>query len=97
VPNCFQLMRKDAPDKPVAFTKIDEELCELVGEPVHPKYWLCGWYDIIGFAIATGKALGSAELDERMKDYVDEPVLMQIYEHLKANYTSNAWVEIGRR
>jgi len=93
MPNCFTLTRKSDPAAgPVKLTLIDEELCAHLGVEVHPSNWCFGWYDIVGFALAMGKSF--AEIREFCEDYED---LHPIIDYLDANFTTNAWAEIGRR
>lgn len=97
MPNCFRLTRKGERE-PIALQKLDEELCGLLGESVHPKFWVIGWYAVIGFAIATGKKLGSTELREYVADMPEETErLLKILDYLEENFTDEAWVEVGRR
>lgn len=99
MPNCFHLVRKGTTEAALLI-KIDEEICELLGVPVHPKFWCLEWFDIIGFGIATGKSLGSQELRNFVASFImtDEGPerLLKILTYLEENYTSNAWVEIGK-
>lgn len=54
MPVCFQLFRKTEPQKAVVFQRVDEELCKHFNVPVDEHRYYCGWYDGIGFRIATG-------------------------------------------
>ena len=108
MPNCFALYLKGS-NQPEVLQRIDEELCKHFGADVHPKYWLEGWYNCIGFLIAMhGDALDSPALRERVikwyEDYHDADEREQrltnqlaILDYLKDRYTSQAWVEIGKR
>jgi hypothetical protein len=80
----------------------------MLGVEVHPKYWVAGWYDIIGFALATGVPLNGSKdrglnwrgeprfrsMDEVIEDNAE---LVKILAYLRANYTEDAWAEIGRK
>lgn len=96
MPACFQLTRKGETG-PTALQAVDEELCRHLGVEVHPKWWVDGWYDSIGFAIATGTALGSQELRDRVAGYPDQGRLPEILAYLEEHFTSDSWTEIGRR
>ena len=82
---------------------IDEAIAEHMGVPVHPTAWCYDWYNVIGFAIAMGKPLGSAELRQRVADFWGDDdrtytaQLLKVLDYLEANYVSDAFVEIGRR
>lgn len=89
MPNNFQLIPKGK-DEPASLSKVDEELCELLDEEVDPKYYVRGWFDIIGFRIAMGKELGSDELRESVED-LDSEDMMKCLNYLEEHYTSKAW------
>ena len=97
MPACFQLTKKGATE-PTSLNAIDEEICNFLREPIHPKHYVIGWYDVIGFAIATGKPLGSKELRDYVADMPQETErLLQVLDFLEQHYTSDSWREIGRR
>jgi hypothetical protein len=52
MPNCFQLCRDG---QAVALQQIDEEMCNHFNAPCDPVRWFRGWYDFIGFDLATGR------------------------------------------
>lgn len=97
MPNCFRLARKSDPEKtPMSLVKLDEELCKMLAMEVHPRQWCCGWYDVIGWAIAVeGFALGSETLRAYVKDMPEQfgGGLMEILFYLEQNFTSDAWYE----
>lgn len=102
MPNCFQLFAKKADgtveSRPVILTFVDELICSNFGAEVHPTRWYYGWYDVIGFAIAMGKPLGSQELRDYVADRPANPeMLLWILDFLENHFSSNAWVEIGKR
>lgn len=90
MPNCFQLCRNGAP---VPLNAIDEELCNLLGEPVHPQMCVAGWYNIIGVRLACG--LSWEEIEKKILDceYYGEADLLRIIGYLRENFTSSAWAE----
>jgi hypothetical protein len=105
MPACFQLYPKGS-DQPAKFQEIDAELCHVFNTDCHPDYYLCGWYNYIGFSLAIGKTF------EEIRQTIDEGILSNntstkehawwcdirdILDYLDANYTSNAWTEIGKR
>ena len=109
MPNCFQLTRKSEPEKgPVKLTQIDQEIADHLGVPCNPTIWCYYWYDIIGFKLALGKKHDEikADLLEVRKTLVDagdtegvefQDQLVRINDFLEANFTSDSWVEIGKR
>lgn len=118
MPNCFQLFKRwdtldaaDLPAVPVTLAKVDEELCSMLGVAVHPKRYVAGWFDSIGFLIAMGKGkLGTESLRVAVHlwyfpiDYPPLDTAIEEYEiakrilsHLEQHYTSDAWAQIGRR
>ncbi len=101
MPNCFQFSSKDT-GLPVKLHTIDEELCTLLGVPVHSDNWVCYWYDCLGFPLAMGKTLTEIKNDlakdlaksEEKEAYTN---LIKICEYLDEKYTTDSWAEIGRR
>ena len=51
MPRCFQLLRDGVA---VALIDVDEEMCRHFGAECHESRWFAGWYDFIGFGLATG-------------------------------------------
>lgn len=88
MPNCFSLTRKGETE-PTSLSAIDEELCALLGTPVHPTRYVEGWFDSIGFALACGRSW------EQIKLFSDprEDNLRKIITHLETNYSVDAWAE----
>lgn len=86
MPSCFQLMRNGAA---VPLNQIDEEMCRHFEVACHPVRYFEGWYDTIGFLLATGKTF-----DQIRVTYADEPILVKIVDWLKANFESNSWHEL---
>lgn len=89
MPNCFSLTRKGE-DKPTRLATVDEELCGLLERPVDEKFYVCGWFDSIGLALALGKTW-----DEQREIFKDSPEAQKIITYLEANYTANAWYQHG--
>jgi hypothetical protein len=97
MPNCFQLFKKGSSQAEV-LARVDDAICDHMQLPVHATNYCLGWFDVIGFGIAVGKPLGSPELRAFVANMPQESArLLQILDFLEANYTSNAFVEIGRR
>jgi hypothetical protein len=101
-PNCFQLVRKSDPGAgPVVLNRLDEEICALVGDPVHPRSYCRGWFDSIGFDLSMGKKWTQirAEIVERNADdkragyYNPDFDLLPILDYLEKNFTVSAWCE----
>jgi len=89
MPNCFTLTPKGATE-PEALQSIDEKLCKLLGEEVHPRLYVHLWVDVEGLALACGKdwAWMREHFDAERKPIID---------FLEANYTPDAWAEVGGR
>jgi hypothetical protein len=84
MPNCFTLRKKGAKELS-NFSAIDEELCALLGEPVHEKYYVADWYNSIGLALAMGKDWAWC------RENFSGDKIQKIISHLEANYDSDAW------
>ena len=112
MPNCFQLFPKTNPSEPAILQQVDEAICANFHVDVDPKYWVAGWYNVIGFLIALkGYALGSRELRLAVVSWYDTPLYRRdekqrreylkdqllILKYLEKHYTSDSWAEIGRR
>ena len=95
MPNCFQLRKKDS-RTPEKLSAVDDAICAHLGVEVHPTKYHASWYDFIGFHIALGKKLGGEELQETVSAAGDE-TWTKILSFLEETYSSDAWVEIGRR
>lgn len=99
MPNCFQLTRRD--DHTVVFLQaVDAELAQHLDLPFHPKFWVHGWYDCIGFSVAMGKTL--PELIDRYAEWETKEhgemweathALYRIAAYLNEHYTTDAWAE----
>ena len=109
MPNCFRLYPNGSTE-PAILQHVDAELCKHFGAEVHQEYWLEGWYNVIGFLIACKNDcdLGSDKLRREVAAWFDNyPVdaetvqrldnMLNILRYLEEHYTSDAWVEIGRR
>jgi hypothetical protein len=105
MPQCYTLTRKGQ-NEPEFRTKIDEELCKLLGLPVHPEYWVRDWDNVIGFALACGKTMD--QVREMLLQYREKAIkknnedganyyrdLLKIQEYLDQNFTVNAWYQVG--
>lgn len=112
MPNCFQLTRKsDLQSGPVSLVKIDSELCGLLGVEIHPVKYVRGWFDFIGFGLATGSTFADirqriAEISgeqPRPEDSAEYTAARLKYwremrvccDYLDENFTPDNWVEIG--
>ena len=87
MPNCYSLTRIGETE-PTPLVKIDEEICALMGKPVHPKDWCCYWEPVIGLCLACG-----ATFDKIIADTGFSDDIKKIATFLKANFTVNAWAE----
>jgi hypothetical protein len=110
MPNCFQLYPKGS-TQPAILQNVDAAMCQHFNAPVDPKYWFRDWFHVIGFLIAMGRgSLGSPSLREAVIAwYADDygtPTpealtarerMIAVLDWLERHYTSDAFVEIGRR
>ena len=101
MPNCFQLFPKGT-DKPAVLQGIDEAICKRFDWPCHEKWWVEGWYNVVGWGIAVkGHPLGSPELRAYVSKITDHDAtrkvkMLRILDFLEDSYSSNAWVQIGK-
>lgn len=86
MPNCFQLMRDGAA---VSLSQVDEEMCRHFKAECHSTRYFEGWYDTIGFFLATGKTF-----DQIRGIYTDVPILIEIAGWLEVNFEPNHWYEL---
>ena len=106
MPNCFQLTRKGHTE-PTTLQAIDAELCQNLDLPFSENKWACGWYDLIGFSLACGRSFDEITdaikvgcIKDANKDIAQREhgyQLLRINHYLNEHFTSDAWVEIGRR
>lgn len=93
MPNCFSLTRKGETDA-TPLTQVDEELCKHLNAPCDPKFWVDGWYNMIGFRLAIGVPLDDEKMTKACEDGGGH--LPAILEYLRTNFTSDCWYEHGR-
>lgn len=94
MPNRFTLTRKSDPNAgPVPLRKVDEEICAMMGVPVHPRLYHLDWYGTIGFALAMGDTFEKIQADIVKGDWVPMGPLLHIATWLDENFVANAWVE----
>jgi hypothetical protein len=106
MPNRFSLTRRSAlADGPVSLQQIDKEICEHFFLPCSEEEWHHGWYNYIGFHLAMGWSF------ERLGQDIEGEILcakdrsainywghmQDILNWLAANFTPDAWAEIGKR
>lgn len=94
----FQLTRLGS-RSPSTFQSIDNAICQHTGLPWDDHRYCCGWYDIIGFSLASGKSF--AEITDYLREKADNPEwpewqegyrnLLRINHFLMENYTTDAW------
>ena len=88
MPNCFTLTRKSAPEAgPVSLNQIDEELCEFLGEKVHPTKYVRHWFDLQGLSLALGHSC------EKIRELFPDQENLEVTNWLEANFTPDAWCE----
>lgn len=101
MPVCFNLTRKsDIAAGPVKLNTIDEEMCKHFGAPVDEVKYHCGWFDSIGFRLATGKTW--EDIRKEFRNYVEEKSdytllykhLIEIVDWLEDNFVTDSWYEL---
>lgn len=93
----FQLTRIGSRE-PSTFQTIDCAICQSLGLPWDNIRYVEGWYDVIGFMLASGKTFA------QITDYLNERVtngpvdwsdgyrnLLRINHYLLENYSTEAW------
>jgi hypothetical protein len=114
MPNYFVLYRKSDVEcacgighaQPQVFQQIDIEMCQYFGVDVHEKYYFCGWYDYIGYLLATGRSFADIEQlilknlferksvgDSRHAKQEREwsAEMLQVNNWLRERFTTDAW------
>ncbi len=95
----LQLFKKNA-DEATRFQDIDVEICKMLGAPVDPVKWCCGWYDIIAFMLALGRSyeyIRSTFYSVPNYDPTDiedlkwRYTMLLITDFLEENYRPDAW------
>jgi len=93
--NYFQLFKKGS-DLAEELNSVDEAICAHLGKQVHPEKYCCGWFDTIGYLIASGRPLGGDELRIKVNEWYEHSeeklqVALKILTFLEENYTSTRW------
>lgn len=88
MPACFCLFPKGS-DTPARLADVDEAMCAHFGVTPDPVRYYQGWYDIEGLMMALGR-----DWDYMRANFPDRAAII---DWLAANYTSDAWTEVGRR
>lgn len=89
MPACFQLTRKGERE-PAILQSVDNAMREHFGAEPSETAWYERWYDTIGLGLALGHSF------ERLKTEFF-PNKAAIIDWLEANYTTDAWHEVGKR
>jgi hypothetical protein len=79
MPLCFDLIR-NGETQPTSLNKLDEEFCQLLGEPVDKVKYVCGWFDYIGFKLTSGRSYDEIEksiAEDKQRRYDDFEVDFQ--------------------
>jgi hypothetical protein len=104
MPICFNLTRIGA-TAPEKLSKIDEELCAILDEEVHPTRYVMSWFDMIGFELACGKKwdeirtkittwFDTEKAKNEFEVMVFESILdswLIIFDYLKNNFIPSGW------
>lgn len=86
----FQLFAKGS-ETPAKFSQIDDAIRAHFGaEPSDTEYF-CGWYDIIGYLLATGRDFETVH--RYLVDQEFDPILPKICEFMAENYSANSWFQ----
>jgi hypothetical protein len=98
MPNCIQYRRKGEKDA-ITLAKLDDEVCEYLGVTPDPNKFYLGWFDYIGLFHAMGKSNDwiRESIEELGPDSKYRIAYGKILDYLEENFTTNAWVEVGRR
>jgi len=108
MPNCFNLT-PIGETEPKSLAAIDEEICRLFNEEPHPTQYFGHWFDFIGWRITVKgwnlKQVIAYIQTERTAEMLQGEwldgsylsTMLIVAEYLDAHYTTNNWVEIGRR
>ncbi len=108
MPNCFQLFRKvdgGREKEATPLNTVDRELCRLLDIEEHPRCYVIGWFDCIGWLIACKNDcdLGTPKLRAELLEWFDGGTneerylqMVKCLDYLEANYVSSSWVEIGK-
>lgn len=83
----YYLTKKGGDGTPVLPVKIDEELCKLLGVPVHEEDYIHGWWDVVGMMAVVNQPLDSTRVRQI---YFDQPRLCRILDFLAEHYTLEA-------
>ena len=92
---CFRLLDKETGEA-MELNKVDEEICELLGEPVDPNYYCpifkhprmnISWYDSIGMALACGKSYAEC------RELTDNEVILKVIDYLESKYVPDAFYQ----
>lgn len=108
MPNCFQLFEKDSDQKEaISLNRIDEEICQILKVPVHPKKYGGGyieggfnWFDTIGYMIATDSEMFLSS-EKLRKHYLESEMweeeketIKKILDYLESKYVSTSFYSV---
>lgn len=82
MPICFELHKNG---EAVTLVRVDEEICRHFGEEPHPTMYYRGWFDSIGFALASGKSFEEIRLMF--------PTMVDITNFIEKTYEPKSWWE----
>lgn len=87
---CIQLVKKDR-KTPSRMSMVDADICRHFNAEVNSKFYHEGWYDIIGYLLATGRTF--EEVRARLVELEFSQRLIDICDFLSENYIAQAWWE----
>jgi hypothetical protein len=102
----FQLINK-VTGQAGYFNAIDEEICAAFGWPMDEENYIFGWYNAIGWRVATGNSLD--QVRSIFIGYIIEALLKNDYKqvryyttvigilnYLTQHYTTDSWYTVGK-
>jgi len=91
--HCFQLISKELNDA-IPLNVIDEEVCNLIETPIHPKWYGGGVMDWFNNICTFNMQLDNPDLAEIVYKITGDKGLL-VLNYLKQNYTIRHWRESG--
>lgn len=86
---CFQLFPRQ--DKPAKLSAVDAAMCAHFGVPVDEKFYYCGWFDTVGYLLATGRTFEEAKARIVELDIQPQQKLLDICDWIADNYTVDSF------
>lgn len=92
MPNCVRFINKET-STAIQLNLLDEELCLLVGDEVHPTRWCRNWFDVIGFMAAMGDSYADIRGKFEAGNWGEHAMerFGEMLTHLEEKYDIDAW------